>query len=391
MNRRDGKEKEAKPDRSDGDGVSSRAPDAHRIVLLERLHRLVANFLHRGATNLFLPDGHRLGEFDAHSRLDGFVDAVGRLEHLLRRLVPANLLRPRLDLAARVRDRLVALLDGVQHLIDGEEIAESLDHHDGVLSTREDEVESAAGHLLGGGVEDGFRLAGEEADADAGDGLLEGHVGDGGGGGGGSNSESIGGSNAVVGEDPLEDLGVVGPTLGDHGSEGAIDEAPDEGFVLTHPAVALAISAGGLAHRAKSLLVIDGEGHETTVRGHLSAGAAGRVHHRLALRYHDRAVRLEADATRLYRHHGLADVQRQGLRGAIDDRVGEWTVRLDRRARASRAARHAARRSRAEGPERVGANRPSGASHDDGLGARAGRRGRAARGRRGRDAARHDL
>jgi hypothetical protein len=92
----------------------------------------------------------------------------------------------------------------------------ALDHHHRVFGTRQHQVQPRALHLLARGIDERLRLAGEEADADAGDWLLERDVRDGGRGGRGGDRQRVRGPFAVVGKDPLQDLRVVGPPFGYH-------------------------------------------------------------------------------------------------------------------------------------------------------------------------------
>ena len=325
------------------DGVERRVQNQNKTKKYQKSHthrefgvvpagqqpdRLVADTFHRGAPHLLHADGHRLRQLGTHRVHHRAVHAVGRDEHLLRLLRAANLFGPRLDVPARARHRLVALLDGVQHLLDGEEIPEALDHHHRVFGTRQHQVQPRALHLLARGIDERLRLAREEADADAGDGLLERDVRDGGRGGRGGDRQRVRGPFAVVGKDPLQDLGVVGPPFGYHGSEWSVDEASDEGLVLAHAAVAFAVPPRGPSHGAVPLLVVDGERDEAAVGGDVAPRADCGVDDSLALGDHDGTVRLAADAAGLDGDLARADLQRERLRRPV-----QGGVRVRRRVR----------------------------------------------------------
>mmetsp|Transcript_14208 Transcript_14208/g.60809 ORF Transcript_14208/g.60809 Transcript_14208/m.60809 type:complete len:653 (-) Transcript_14208:399-2357(-) len=148
-------------------------------LVLKRFHGPVAHLLHGSASLLLGSDGHRRREVRADRLGDGGVDALGRHEHLLRHLRAADLFRPRLDVLARLRHRLVPLLDGVQHLVDGQEVPEALDHHHRVFRARQHEVQPRVPHLLHRRVDERFARAGRPPHAHAGDGFFERDVGDG--------------------------------------------------------------------------------------------------------------------------------------------------------------------------------------------------------------------
>ena len=182
-----------------------------------------------------------------------------------------------LDAALRDAERLddVLFLD-----LDGA----ALDHHDGLLRARDDEVHVGELERLERGIEHPLRravLARHAADAHAGDRARERDARGVQRERGRDEREHVGLVLLVGGDDVDEDLDLVLEAFGEERADGAVDDAAREDLLVARAALTLDEAARDLAGGVGLLLVLDGE-REERERGLLVAHRDGREDHRVA-------------------------------------------------------------------------------------------------------------
>ena len=126
-------------------------------------------------------------------------------------------------------DRLQALVrehDRVSHDRLGQDLGAGLDHHDGVLGARHDEVKLGLGHLAGEGVD--HELAIDAADTDGSDGTLEGDLADGQRSRRGDGADDVGVVLLVRAEHGENALHVVLVALREERADGTVGQAASE-------------------------------------------------------------------------------------------------------------------------------------------------------------------
>ncbi len=177
-------------------------------------------------------------------------------------------------------------------------------HHDHrVAGAGYHQVQLAVGELGEGGVD--HELTVHVADAGAGDGAVEGDVGQGEGGGGSRDHQDVGVVLLVGGEDGADDLGLVAHALGEEGPQGPIGEAAGEYGLAGGPALAPEEAAGDLARRVQPLLVIYRQREEVRPLAGI-AHAGGDQHHGIAVADDHRPVRLAGHTAYLHTQFSAA-------------------------------------------------------------------------------------
>jgi hypothetical protein len=169
--------------------------------------------------------------------------------------------------ARQVVDRGNDLLDGrmrgferLDRLFLGDFLGARFHHHQPVFRAGDDEVEFAVFALLERGIDD--ELAVDETDANAGDRLLEGNLGERECRGGAGNRQDVGVVLLIRGEDQRDDLRLVAPAGGEERTDRPIDTAARQDFFLGGLAFAFEEAAGNAARRVGVFAVIDRQRQE---------------------------------------------------------------------------------------------------------------------------------
>ena len=208
----------------------------------------------------FVPHAHGFSEGSEHLALDFAVERLvdfllGDLELRL-----AGVLGKRVDAAD---DRLDGGVGGIQrfdHLGLGDLLGARLDHDQTVHGAGHDEVDQALLALGKARVDD--VLAVHEADADAGDRLLEGDLRERQGRRGAGDSQHVRVVLGVGGQDQRDDLRLVAPTRREERPDGPVDAAAGQDFLLGGFPFALEEAARDASGGVGVLAVIDGEREE---------------------------------------------------------------------------------------------------------------------------------
>ena len=185
-------------------------------------------------------------------------------------------------------------VEGVDDVVFGDEARLAFHHGQGGLAGSEDDVEVALPALAVGGVED--ELAVDAPDAAADDGSVEGQARHVQGGRGAGHGEDVGIVFLIGGEHRGQHLDVLHEPLGEERTDGAVDEAGNQGFVLRGAAdFATEEAAGDAPGGVHALRIFDGQGEEAPVDLKLD-GADGDEHHGAAALHPHGAVGLVGNA-----------------------------------------------------------------------------------------------
>ena len=205
----------------------------------------------------------------------GFVLLVVRVVTLVH--VGAELVHELLLHAAVLLDLLVGELDGLEHVVLGNLVHLTFDHHDIFLGGGDHEVQVGALACLETGIDD--ELAVDAGDAHFGDRAAERQVGGGEGGGGGEAGEGVGLDVLLRGDevDVHEDLEME--VIRPQGTDRTVHEAGDQHLVVRGAAFALEETARKPAGGIILFAIIYGEGHEIgSLLDFLRAGDGGEEH-----------------------------------------------------------------------------------------------------------------
>jgi hypothetical protein len=170
-------------------------------------------------------------------------------------------------------DLRMAKFEGIDHRLFRDFQRAGFDHDDGFVGTGNDDVHQAFFLVGDGGVDD--QLTVEEADADAGDGLLEREIRAVGRGGSAGNGDDVGIILAVRGEDHGDDLSFIAPGLGEERAHGTVDQAGGEDFFFGRTAFALEEATGDFSGGVSVFAIVDSERQKVAVvhlRSHASGG-----------------------------------------------------------------------------------------------------------------------
>ena len=180
--------------------------------------------------------------------------------------------------------------DRVQDLALGDFARARFDHHHLGGAADHHQVETAALHLLVGGVQD--ELAVDETDAHGGDRGREGDIGDVQRRRGAGDRQDVGVVGEIGREHQGDDLRLAGPALREERPDRSVDQARRQGLLLVRAALAFEEAARDLAGGIGVLAVIDGQRQEGDAL--LLAPVRGRGHqdHGVAVAHRDRAVGL---------------------------------------------------------------------------------------------------
>ena len=187
-------------------------------------------------------------------------------------------------------DRRVRRFERVDDLLFGHFLRAGLDHHQAVLAAGDDEVELALLALREGRVDE--VLAVDQADAHAGNGLLERNLGERERGGGAGDREHVGVVLAVGRQHQRDDLRFEAPAGREERTDRPIDQAAGQHFLFGRLAFALEEAAGDASRRVGVFAVVDRQRQEIDPFAR-TGGTAGRdEHHRVAEADDDGAVGL---------------------------------------------------------------------------------------------------
>ena len=191
---------------------------------------------------------------------------------------------------------LVGPVQAVDEVLFLDELGFAFHHDHGVAGGGEHDVHVGALEFFGGGVQ--HELTVHAAEARAGHGAREGNVGNAGGRGSRSDAEHVGIVFAVGGNDGGEHLHLIAVALGEERTDGAVDEAGHEGFMVARAAdFAAEEVAGNAAGGVHAFGVFHGEGEE--VLGGVELGFThGDEGHGAAALNPDGAVGLTGHAAR---------------------------------------------------------------------------------------------
>ena len=202
-------------------------------------------------------------------------------------------------------DGLVGPVQAVDEVLFLHELGFAFHHDHGVTGSGEGDVHVGAGLFFGGGVQ--HELTVHTAEAGTGNRAGEGNGGNAGGGRSGGDAQHVRIVHAVSGNDGGEHLNFVAVTLGEERTDGAVDEAGDERFVVAGAAdLTTEEVAGDAAGGVHALGVFHGEGEE--VLGRVEHGFThGDKSHRAAALNPDGAVGLTCQTAGLQNDFLAAD------------------------------------------------------------------------------------
>ena len=135
-------------------------------------------------------------------------------------------------------------------------------HHDVVHRGGHDHVDVGALHILNGGVHHEFAI--HATYAHLGNRALEGDVGNGDGGGSCETCKTVGQEVLVAGNQGHNDLSFSVEVFREKGTDGAIDQAGNEDFILGRTGFAFEETAGETTHSAVFLLIFDLQRHKVS-------------------------------------------------------------------------------------------------------------------------------
>jgi hypothetical protein len=155
-------------------------------------------------------------------------------------------------------------VQGVEDRRLGDLVGAGLDHEDGLLGARDNEVQRALEHPLLVGVHDEVALL-VLADAHCADRERERDVRHHQRGAGAVHREDVVRVHVVDRHRDRDQLGLSPPALGEERAQRAVDHARREGALLAGAALAAEEAAGDLARGVHALLDVDGQGEEIDV------------------------------------------------------------------------------------------------------------------------------
>ena len=193
-------------------------------------------------------------------------------------------------------DGLVGPVQAVDEILFLDELGFAFHHDHGVAGGGEYDVHVGALEFFGGGVQ--HELTVHAAEARTGHGTGEGNAGNAGGGGSCGDAEHVGIVFAVGGNDGGEHLHLIAVALGEERTDGAVDEAGHEGFMIARAAYFAAEEvAGNAAGGVHAFGIFHGEGEEVLGRFELGFADGDEGHGAAALNP-DGAVGLTGHAAR---------------------------------------------------------------------------------------------
>ena len=181
-------------------------------------------------------------------------------------------------------------VERVDDLLLGHFLRARFDHHQAVVAAGDDEIELALFALLEGRVDD--VLAVDQADADAGDRLLERDVGERQRRRGAGDRQHVGVVLRVGRQHERDDLRLVAPAGGEERPDRPVDHPAGQHFLLRRLAFALEEAAGDASGRVGVFAVVDRQRQEIDAFARVRRVARRDEDHRIAEADDDRAVGL---------------------------------------------------------------------------------------------------
>ena len=194
---------------------------------------------------------------------------------------------------------LVGLDDALVHDLVGDLVGLGLDHDDLLVGGGDGGGHTVGGLLLMGGVEE--ELLAVPAQDDAGDGAVEGHVGDGDRGGGADHGGNLGAAVPVHAQHFAGDDHVIAQVGGEQGAHGPVDQTAGQHGGQAGLALPAHEAAGDAAHGVELLVEVHGEGEVIDAVLGTGGGGAGDEHGGLAVADQDGGV---AELGHLAHFHG---------------------------------------------------------------------------------------
>ena len=297
---------------------ASRTFGRDRLVGADSRADFLEDGLQRLGARLLLVDRERLDDLGGRQLLHAGVQS--RIGARLGVERPAGLARLRRELLLDAGELLALLVtegERLEHLLLADLASPRLDHEDGVLRARDDELERRRGELLVRGI--GHELAAHQSHPHRADRPGERDPGHRECGRGPDEGEHVGVVLVVRRDHQVDDLQLIAEALREEGAERAVDEAAREGFLLVRPALALEESAGDAPARIGPLAILHREREEIAVAAlHRGFGGdnGGQDHGPTALD-DDGAVCLLGDLACLDRQRLLVDLGVHRMRHTI--------------------------------------------------------------------------
>ena len=216
-----------------------------------------------------------------------------------------------LDSSDNLLDLRVAKFESVNDGVLGNLQRAGFDHDDGFFRASNDDVQQALLLLSDGGI--GNELAIEQANADAGDGLLKRQVRGIAGRGGSGDGDDIGVIIAISGKHHADNLGFIAPGLGKKRSKRAVNQPGSKDFFFRRAAFALEEAAGNLSSRIGIFAVVDSEREKVSIID-LGSHASSGEHDRIAIARHNGAVGLFRNSSSFENQRTPADFHRDLMR-----------------------------------------------------------------------------
>ncbi len=202
-------------------------------------------------------------------------------------------------------------LDGLEELLLGDLLGAALDHHHGIGRAGHDHVERARFELGLRRVDD--RLSIDEADAHAGDIVIERDIGHGERRTCADERHDVRIDLGIDREDRDDDMDVVTETFGEERPDRTIDDARGERRLLGRTALALDETARDLSGGVHALFIVDGEGEELDALAGVGTCGNGGEHAGVAVPYEDGAVGLACELACFKRELPPAQLHADGL------------------------------------------------------------------------------
>ena len=202
---------------------------------------------------------------------------------------------------------LISDIDAADHLLVGDLVGASLDHHDLVLSGGNSQTQVTLVPLLLGGVDDGF--AAHHTDLGHGNRAVKRNVGDRGGDRCAQHADQLGPAGGIHAHDQALESDVIAHILGEQRTHGTVDDTAGQDSVLAGPSLALIETAGHLADRIIFLSILHAQREKVDPVAGLLGSRCKAGHSRVAVMHERAAAGLFADPADIDAQRASADFQ----------------------------------------------------------------------------------